>query len=143
MAEETKIEPGKSIVKGFLSNPINWILGIITLGSLLFAAGGKLEKKNYDVSDLNKNVHELKIQSDTISRMLDRHIKAQTITSADVNMKLDEVAGKQDKLSNLVTKEFAKSMTPQQVLDMMNYIEKKNSNNYGSQLIQSHVSSDQ
>jgi hypothetical protein len=74
------------------------------------------------------------VQVDSINKQLTRHTQAQVISSANVNNKLDEVAEKQDKLRKLVTTEFAKSMTPAQVLDMMNSFEKKNSD-YNSQLI--------
>jgi hypothetical protein len=148
MADESKIEPGKSLLKGFLTNPINWILGAVTLGSVLFAAGAGSARKTYDVSDLKKEISDiksmvqpLKVQSDTITNKLDRHIKAQIITSTSVNSKLDDVTGNQEKLKKLVTDEFSKSMTPKQVLDMMNYLEKKN-NGQTTSMIQS-VNTDQ
>lgn len=70
------------------------------------------------------------IKVDTLTNMLDRHVRAQIATSKSVNDKLVEVTGNQVKLKTLVTTEFAKSMTPTQVLEMMNYFdtEKKNYN---------------
>jgi cell division protein YceG involved in septum cleavage len=68
-------------------------------------------------------------QVDSINSQLTKHIKDQVISSSEVYNKLIEVTGKQDKLKSLVTTEFAKTMTPKQVLEMMNYFdEKKNYN---------------
>lgn len=90
------------------------------------------ELKN-DIKGLKNIVVPLKVQSDTLTNMLQRHISAQIITSTAVNLKLDEVTEKQDKLKSLVTTEFSKGMTPTQVNDMWNLLEKKN-NSYNSQL---------
>jgi hypothetical protein len=48
MAEEVKI----SVVKSFFTNPISWVLGLITLGTMLYTVGGSSQKKEDINTDL-------------------------------------------------------------------------------------------
>jgi hypothetical protein len=59
MSEEVKIEAGKSMLKGFLTNPISWFVGLIAVGSFLFGLGASSANHKSDVSGLSVKVDNL------------------------------------------------------------------------------------
>lgn len=109
-------------------------MSIIAFGTIIYTWGVKSEQKQSDLSVLKSEFIEIKTivaplkgQIDSISSMVKAHSIDQITTSQQVNEKLDDLSGKQDKLKTLVTNEFSKSMTPKQVNEMWNMLEKKNS----------------
>lgn len=126
---------GANLLKAFFTNPISYVLGAITLGSVIFTWGVSTEKKgNAGVQLKNEIVKEveqlfipIKIQQDTLFKMLQRHTTDQDVTLKIVNDKLDDVSSGQAALKKLVTTEFAKAMTPRQVNEMWESFEKKKS----------------
>lgn len=92
---------------------------LVTIHDSNILAKSKAEQEQLmDKTDLKSVL----IQVDTINNMLKRHIEAQMLASVEVRDKLDNVTESQANLKRLVTTEFAKTMTPQQVLDMMYFI---------------------
>jgi hypothetical protein len=60
MPEELKIEAKTNMVKGFLTNPLSWLVGTITVGTFLFNLGGSSEKGKNDITGLTKGQTEMK-----------------------------------------------------------------------------------
>ena len=128
-------EAGSSLLKAFFTNPISYVLGVITLGSIIFTWGVNTEKRGSDgvilkneiVKEVEHLITPIKIQQDSLYMMLQRHSIDQDFTSRTVNDKLDDVSSSQAALKKLVTTEFAKGMTPYQVNEMWELFEKKKS----------------
>lgn len=92
----------------------------------IIAKSKEQQEQLMDKTDLKKVL----VRVDTISRMFRRHIRDQDIASEEVASKLNVITGNQANLKRLVTTEFAKTMTPLQVLDMMNFINNEKKKNY-------------
>ena len=100
---------------------------LVTIHDSNILAKNKAEQEQL----LNKtDLKSLLIKVDTINDMLIRHMEAQIVASSEVTIKLDNVTGNQAKLKSLVTSEFAKTMTPKQVYDMMNFINNEKKKDY-------------
>lgn len=84
---------------------------------------------------INKaTVEEVKSAVKVYSDSTNSHFQRIESTLNDHTDKLDGVIRSQATLKNLVTKEFAKTMTPQQVLDMMNEFELLKKNSYMNEI---------
>ena len=58
MAEEVKT----SMLKGFLTNPLSWLVGTITIGTFLFNLGGSSVSRKTDITGLTSGQTEMKTE---------------------------------------------------------------------------------
>ena len=131
-------------MKRSLSNILKWfgtVKGIATtvtaVISLTFATIGGIKAYNaWVIRQHDKTIADTRNQQAIISR-LDSLQKGQAELKGIVSghtEKLDGVARSQATLKNIVTKEFAKTMTPQQVLEMMEQFEIKKNNGFTNEI---------
>jgi hypothetical protein len=126
---------------------MKWFLNI---GNLAKAVGSILaltatiivSVKGYNNWVINKADKE-QVQQEIVTELKSLNVKVDSLVVGqedvkdlvnDHTNKLEEVNRKQDVMKNIMTREFAKTMTPEQVLQMMNDFEKKN--NGGTSMIQ-------
>jgi hypothetical protein len=62
MSEDIKIEVGKSMLKGFLTNPLAWVSLLFGIGAIVFNWGGSSASKKNDVSTIEKT--QITMQAD-------------------------------------------------------------------------------
>jgi hypothetical protein len=109
------------------------ISSVIGIATFISVGSVKLDRAKHERTERDRKLVEqventIKVYTDTVSMHLYR-----------VESKLYEYGGnlfdiqrEQKVQKNIMTKEFAKTMTPQQVLEMMNQFDvKKNNNNTG------------
>ncbi len=107
---------------------ISAVVGIatfISVGSVKLDRA-KTAREERDKALLQQVENTMKVYTDTVSM----HLYRVESTLYEYGGKLSDIKREQQVQKNIMTKEFAKTMTPQQVLDMMNAFEvKKNESN--------------
>ena len=117
-----------NILKGFFTNPVSWVAGLITLGSFVFAWGVKSANKTNDIIVLKEDVNEiktivtpLKSQNDSLKHQL-----------YYINKKIEKIDGTTDMLKTQLGNHIIKTSKDKQ--DILNWFnateEKKNNSSY-------------
>ena len=101
MSEE-KIEAKTSMLKGFFTNPLSWLLSSIAIGTLLFNIGGSSANRKNDVTVIEKKVDDLSKKVDqVITTQKDFSITLTDFTKAKNKMDADFEALEQSHVNNL------------------------------------------
>ena len=110
-------------------------VGYIMASAAIIGLIGKIAVDGYKVKEGLNNIQVNQIDQvvryDSLTNILNKLNNNLLVTNKDVSdIKIEQrIQGrKQDNLKALVIQEFAKTMNSQQVLDMINMLEKKNNN---------------
>jgi hypothetical protein len=83
MAEEEKIIPKQSLLKGFFGNPISWFLGAITLGTIIFNLGGSNANDKNAIIRIESKVDKVSNSLDKLNYLVNDHIEMTKNDKAD------------------------------------------------------------
>jgi hypothetical protein len=86
MAEEEKIIPKQSLLKGFFGNPLGWIVSGIAVGSFFFHAGsGSADSKNA-INRIESKVDKVSNNVDKLNYLVNDHIEMTKNDRADFSV---------------------------------------------------------
>ena len=126
---------------------MKWFLNIGNLakaiGAIIALVGSVLVGiKGYNKAVINKENKKV-VQETIVTELKSLNVKVDSLVSGQEQMKelvnehtnkLNQVDRKQDVMKGIMTREFAKTMTPAQVLDMMEQFEIKKNESYFNEI---------
>lgn len=126
-------------MKWFLNigNLVKVVISLITLGGIIL--GGI---KGYNKAIINRENKKV-VQETIVTELKSLNVKVDSLVSGQEQMKelvnehtskLNQVDRKQDVMKGIMTREFAKTMTPAQVLEMMEQFEIKKNESYFNEI---------
>ena len=111
---------------------IKYFLSIASLVGIISAAAISNYKAKEDRVKILENQVNQNHRTDSLFKtinILDGTLNSMSVEVADIRTEQRVQGRKQDNLKALVIQEFAKTMNSQQVLDMINMLEKRNNEN--------------